>query len=313
MKEKITIGIDIGGTNTELAWVKSNGSIIQHIKFKTKEYHQPNQLVEAVGNTIINENNNLNEYNILGIGIGAPNGNFFNGTIEFAPNLGWEGVIPLAKMFEDKTDLKAKLTNDANAAAYAEMIYGGAKEMQNFLVITLGTGLGSGIVVNGQILYGATGFAGELGHTIVENNGRQCACGRKGCLETYASATGIKKTINDFLSQTKIESILRNLDYISGKDIYIAAEKGDECAIKAIEYTGQILGLHLSDYIALFSPEAIFITGGLANAHSLLIPAIEKSINENCLKIFKDSVKIYPSKLLKQNSGILGAAALITE
>jgi len=313
MNENITIGIDIGGTNIELAWVKKDSSILKHIKLKTKNYLEADYLVKDIGNIILEENKNFSNYNILGIGIGAPNGNYFNGTIEFAPNLGWKGIIPLAEMFETKTGLKTKLTNDANAAAYAEMIYGGAIDMQNFLVITLGTGLGSGIVVNGQILYGSTGFAGELGHTIVENNGRQCKCGRKGCLETYASATGIKKTINNFLDQTKKASILRSLDNIQAKDIYLAAKQGDECASKAIDYTGKILGQHLSDYIALFSPEAIFITGGLAKAHSLLIPAIEKSIDENCLHIFKNTVKILPSQLLEKNSGLLGAAALITE
>ena len=313
MKEDIAIGIDIGGTNIELAWVKPNGTILKHLKYKTELYSQADELVEVIGKAILNENNNFGNYNILGIGVGAPNGNYFNGTIEFAPNLGWKGIVPLAKMFETRTKLKTKLTNDANAAAYAEMIYGGATKMKNFLVITLGTGLGSGIVVNGQILYGATGFAGELGHTIVENNGRPCKCGRKGCLETYASATGIKKTIKQLLSQSKQESMLRDLNYTRGEDIYLAAKKGDECAIKAFDYTGEILGQHLADYIALFSPEAIFITGGLAKAYSLLIPAIEKSINENCLRIFKDTVKIAPSELLNKNAGLLGAAALITE
>lgn len=310
---RISIGIDIGGTNIELGWVNSDGKILKYHKFRTKLYPEAEKLVEAVGNTILEGNNEFSNDEILGIGIGAPNGNYYNGTIEFAPNLNWDGIIPLADMFEQKTRLKSKLTNDANAAAYAEMIYGGAKKMKDFLVITLGTGLGSGIVVNGEILYGSTGFAGELGHTIVENNGRDCGCGRKGCLETYASATGIVNTMHQFLNASKKESSLRIIKNFDSKDIFLAAKNGDECALKAIDYTGTILGKHLSDYVALFSPEAIFLTGGLANAHSLLIPAIERSMNENMLKIFLDKVKIHPSELLEENSGLLGAAGLISE
>ena len=310
---KISIGIDIGGTNIELAWVNSDGEILKHRKFKTSLFPQAEELVEAVGNIILKENKEFSKAEILGIGIGAPNGNYYNGTIEFAPNLNWDGIIPLADMFEKKTKIKSKLTNDANAAAYAEIIYGGAKKMKDFLVITLGTGLGSGIVVNGQILYGFTGFAGELGHTIVENNGRECGCGRKGCLETYVSATGIVNTMHQFLDSSKKESSLKIIKDFDSKDIFIAAKNGDECALKAINYTGTILGKALADYVALFSPEAIFLTGGLAKAHSLLIPTIEKSMNENMLKIFLNKVKIYPSGLLEKNSGLLGAAGLVSE
>lgn len=312
MQDKISIGIDIGGTNIEVGWVNADGTVLKHLIFKTILFKQPEWLVEEVGNAILKENQDFSKDQIIGIGIGAPNGNHYNGTIEFAPNLGWEGIIPLAEMFIEKTGINTKLTNDANAAAYAEMIYGGAKEMNDFLVVTLGTGLGSGIVINRNILYGSTGFAGELGHTIVENNGRDCGCGRKGCLETYASATGIVKTINNYLELSKKDSSLRALDNIESEDIFEAAVNGDEYANKAIEYTGTILGRHLADYIALFSPEAIFLTGGLAKAHSLLIPVIEKAMDENILKIFKNTVKIYPSDLIEQNAGLLGAAALHT-
>ncbi len=310
---KVSIGLDIGGTNTELAWVDSKANILKHIKFKTKEFVYAKQLVETVGDAILEANTAFNLDDILGLGIGAPNGNFYKGTIEFAPNLGWEGIIPLSQMFENKIGLPTKLTNDANAAAYAEMLYGGAQDMQDFLVLTLGTGLGSGIVVNRQMLYGSTGFAGELGHTIVENDGRLCGCGRKGCLETYASATGIINTINQFLESSKKESSLRLLDKIESKDIFLAAQKGDECAQKAIQYTGTILGKQLSDYVALFSPEAIFLTGGLAKAHSLLIPAVKIAMDKHLLKIFKDTVNILPSKLIEQNAGLLGAAAMMME
>jgi len=310
MQNKISIGIDIGGTNIEVGWVKADGTVIKHLIFKTSRFEQPELLVEEVGNAILKENQEFSSDEIIGIGIGAPNGNYYNGTIEFAPNLGWEGIIPLAEMFIEKTGINTKLTNDANAAAYAEMIYGGAQEMNDFLVVTLGTGLGSGIVINRNILYGSTGFAGELGHTIVENNGRECGCGRKGCLETYASATGIVKTINNYLELSKKDSSLRSLEVIESEDIFEAAVEGDDYANKAIEYTGTILGKHLADYIALFSPEAIFLTGGLAKAHSLLIPSIEKAMDENILKIFKNTVKVYPSVLMEQNAGLLGAAAL---
>lgn len=309
---EISIGIDIGGTNIELGWLNSKGNILKQLSFKTELYPQAEQLVEAIGNIIIEENKQFSEDEILGLGIGAPNGNYYNGTVEFAPNLNWDGIVPLAEMFKKKTGIKSKLTNDANAAAYAEMIYGGAKKMSNFLVVTLGTGLGSGIVVNGKVLYGYTGFAGELGHTIVENNGRDCGCGRKGCLETYASATGIVNTIQQFLNSSKKESTLRTIPNIESENIFLAATNDDECALKAIEYTGTILGKALADYVALFSPEAIFLTGGLAKAHSLLIPATEKAMNENILKIFRDTVKIYPSELLGQNAGLLGAAAMIS-
>lgn len=311
MQTKLSIGIDIGGTNSEVAWIDVNGKILKQSSFDTKKFNTPELLVEELGEYINIENKNFSEYNVIGIGIGAPNGNYYNGTVEFAPNLGWDGIVYLAEMFQEKTKLPTKLTNDANAAAYAEMLYGGAQKMKNFLVVTLGTGLGSGIVVNGQILYGSNGFAGELGHTIVENNGRLCGCGRKGCLETYASATGIVRTIHQFLEASKIESVLRGKADIDAKMIIDAAKSGDDCAIRSVEYTGKILGQHLSDYIALFAPEAIFLAGGLAKAHELLIPHIETSIDENILKIFKESAQVYPSKLIDQNTGLLGAAALM--
>ena len=307
MSEKISIGIDIGGTNIEIGWVNSDGKILNQINYKTNKFKTGKEFADFIAPIIIDENKKYD--NILGIGIGAPNGNFFTGSIEFAPNLGWDEVIPLAKLFKENVGLETKLTNDANAAAYAEMIYGNAKQMKNFVVVTLGTGLGSGIIVNGEMLYGSTGFAGEFGHIIIDENGRQCGCGRKGCLETYASATGIVKTANELLKQT--DSVLNKIPSFEAKDIFSAALSGDEVALKSIEFTGKMLGKAIADYSALFSPEAVFLTGGLAKAHSLLIPAIINAMDNNMLKIFKNTVEILPSKLINDNAGLLGAAAMM--
>jgi glucokinase len=308
--KNIAIGIDIGGTNIELAWVKPDGSMIKTLSYKTADFPQVENFIEKVGNTILSVNKELSDFEISGIGIGAPNGNYFTGSIEFAPNLKWEGKIELAKLIEQKTNLKSQLTNDANAAAFAEKLFGGAKQMNNFLVVTLGTGLGSGIFVNGEILYGSTGFAGELGHTTAIENGRKCGCGKKGCLESYASATGIVKTAKEFLALSKIDTELSKKENFDAKDIFVAAQNNDKLALETIKYTGEILGKSLTDYVALFSPEAIFLTGGLAKAHSLLIPATENAMNKNMLKIFKETAKILPSSLLEQNAGLLGAAAM---
>jgi len=308
--KNIAIGIDIGGTNIELAWVKPDGSMIKTLSYKTADFPQVENFIEKVGNTILSVNKELSDFEISGIGIGAPNGNYFTGSIEFAPNLKWEGKIELAKLIEQKTNLKTQLTNDANAAAFAEKLFGGAKQMNNFLVVTLGTGLGSGIFVNGEILYGSTGFAGELGHTTAIESGRKCGCGKKGCLESYASATGIVKTAKEFLALSKIDTELSKKENFDAKDIFVAAQNNDKLALETIKYTGEILGKSLTDYVALFSPEAIFLTGGLAKAHSLLIPATENAMNKNMLKIFKETAKILPSSLLEQNAGLLGAAAM---
>ncbi|MBN2667722.1 MAG: ROK family protein [Bacteroidales bacterium] len=309
--EKTAIGIDIGGTNIECAWIDENAQIIHQINFRTELFETAESMVKMVSQAIEEHHQGHQYEQLVGIGIGAPNGNYFTGSIEMAPNLKWKGHIPLAEMFKAETHLPTVLTNDANAAAYAEMLFGGATEMNNFLVVTLGTGLGSGIVVNGEVMYGKTGFAGELGHTIAQANGRPCGCGRKGCLETYVSATGLKLTIGELLAVSRQNSSLRDLTNISAKNVHEAAIKGDALAIKALEYTAKILGQKLTDYITVFSPEAVFLSGGLAHAHSYLIPTIEKTINDNVLPIFKDTTRVYPSKLLEKNAGLLGAAALI--
>lgn len=310
-KEKIAIGIDIGGTNIELAWINKSGEILNHKSYKTTNFNTADIFVEKASAEIIETNKTLSNYEIIGIGIGAPNGNYFTGSIEFAPNLKWEGIINLVKMFENKTGFKTQLTNDANAAAFAEKIFGAAKETKNFLVVTLGTGLGSGIFVNGEILYGSTGFAGELGHTTAIEDGRKCKCGKKGCLETYVSATGIVKTAKEFSVLSKIGEELSKKDNFEAKDIFIAAENNNKLALETIKYTANILGKSLANYVALFSPETIFLTGGMAKSHSLLIPETEKVMNKEMLKIFKGSVNILPSSLIKQNAGLLGAAAMI--
>jgi glucokinase len=253
------------------------------------------------------------EYEIAGIGIGAPNGNYYNGCIEEAPNLEWKGTIHFVDLIKEKFNVPAWLTNDANAAAMGEMIYGGAQGMKDFLCITLGTGVGSGIVANGELIYGHDGFAGEIGHTLVVDNGRKCGCGRCGCLETYASATGIKRTAVELLENNDIPSLLRNIDKrgLDSKFIYEAAKKGDPIAKKCFEITIDILGKALANSVAYTSPEAIFIFGGLAKAHDLLIQPLKEKMEEYLLNIYKGKVNILASKLEGSKAAILGASALV--
>jgi glucokinase len=310
MKGKISIGIDIGGTNIEVAWVDKEGNYLKHFNYKTKNFLMIEDLVESLGDLIREENIEFADYGIRGIGIGAPNGNYYTGSIDFAPNLPWDGFIPLATMMQAKTGLPVKLTNDANAAAYAEMKFGGAKGMKNFVLVTLGTGLGAGIVVNGEILYGSTGFAGELGHTTAIEGGRLCGCGKKGCLETYVSATGIVRTMTEVLASSEEDSILRSIRNPDSKDIFEAASAGDKLSLEIFRYTGKILGKQLADYVAVFSPEAIFLTGGLAKAHRLLLPPTRLAMEENMLTVFKNTAHLRVSELIEKNAGLLGAAGL---
>ena len=246
------------------------------------------------------------------MGVGAPNGNYYNGTIEFAPNLPWKGVIPLSAMFEDKLGIPTALTNDANAAAIGEMTYGAARGLRDFIMITLGTGVGSGIVVNGQLVYGHDGFAGELGHVIVERDGRICGCGRKGCLETYCSATGVARTAREFLVARSEPSLLREIpaEEIVSKDVYDAAIKGDKLALEIFEYTGTILGRALADFVAFSSPEAIVLFGGLAKSGDLIMKPIQKALEENVLKIYAGKTKLLLSQLKDADAAVLGASAL---
>ena len=250
--------------------------------------------------------------NIKGMGVGAPNGNYYNGTIEYAPNLPWKGIIPLAAKFEESLGIPTALTNDANAAAIGEMTYGAARGLRDFIMITLGTGVGSGIVINGQLVYGHDGFAGELGHVIAERDGRVCGCGRKGCLEAYCSATGVARTAREFLVARSEPSLLRNIpaENIQSKDVYDAAVKGDKLAKDIFDYTGMILGRAFADFIAFSSPEAIILFGGLAKSGDYIMEPIKKALDENVLPIFKGKTKLLMSQLKDADAAVLGASAL---
>lgn len=313
--KKAAIGIDIGGTNTILGIVDMDGNILKRNSIPTKteaDYHSyMNSLVDLINETIVPMEGKVD---IIGIGVGAPNGNYYNGTIEFAPNLKFRGVVPVVEFLKERFDFEIiVLTNDANAAAMGEMIYGGAKGMKDFIMITLGTGVGSGIVVNGEMVYGHDGFAGEIGHTIVDPNGRACGCGRRGCLETYTSAPGIKRTVFELLAEMNEPSRLRSVSFddLSAKMIDDAARDGDKIAKEAFDYTGDILGLKLADAIAHTSPEAIFLFGGLAQAGELIFEPVMHYMEEHLLNIYKNKVKVLPSKLPPGDAAVLGASALV--
>jgi glucokinase len=315
MKTKeIAIGIDIGGTNTVFGFIDKRGKCLAEGSVRTAEFLEFHDFIKALWESIEKVAATIKtKIDIKGIGIGAPNGNFYNGTIEFAPNLSWKGIIPVAKEFKKLSRLPVVLTNDANAAAMGEMMYGGAKRLKDFIVITLGTGLGSGIVVNGNVLYGHDGFAGEIGHVIVTPNGRKCGCGRRGCLETYASATGIKRTVLKLLSESGEDSMLNGhtIKSLSAKMIDEAAFKGDPIAIEAFDYTGKVLGEALANSIAYTSPKAIFLFGGLAQAGKLIFKPTKKHMEKSLLNIYKKKVKLLPSSLKGAHAAVLGASALV--
>lgn len=310
---EIVLGVDIGGTNTKLGFVNREGKILTdavietqaHLpaeKFFTRLHNKANELFDSLKVS----------YRLVGIGLGAPNANYYKGTIEQPPNLSWGFVDVVAELKKWHT-VPIVLTNDANAATIGEMQFGAAKGMKDFILITLGTGLGSGIVANGQLIYGHDGFAGEIGHTIVEPNGRLCGCGRRGCLETYASATGICRTVEELLQNTNTTSELRNIkaDNLTSKQIFIAAQNGDKLALEAFDITGRYLGMKLSDSIAHTSPEAIILFGGLAAAGDFIFIPTKKYLEQFLLNIFRNKVKLLPSKLPESSAAILGAAALI--
>jgi glucokinase len=310
MTQQLVAGIDIGGTNTSFGLVDTNGKIVFKETVPTEHFPIPEDLVAVVCEHIKRAFIPFAEqYELKGVGIGAPNGNFFKGTIEFAPNLKWKGIVPLASLFSERLNCKVLLTNDANAAAIGEMIFGGAKGMNDFIFITLGTGLGSGIVANGEMIYGHDSFAGELGHVIMFPDGRLCGCGRKGCLETYCSATGIKRTYSDLLiSRHQAPDAGAAID---AKYIFKKAQAGDKDAIEAFNYTGNILGLALANSVAYTSPEAIFLFGGLALAGDFIFKPTIESFEKNLLAIYKNKVQILPSLLQENDAAILGAASLI--
>lgn len=313
MKEYV-IGIDIGGTFTKTGFVDRDGNIYCENSSPTDPYDKVEDYIANLVKELKEAEKKLEEpYKILGIGIGAPNGNYHKGTIEQATNLKWQGIIPFTEMMQKHYNLPVKLTNDANAAALGEKVYGGAKYMNDFVMVTLGTGLGSGIVVNGDLVYGHDGFAGEQGHVNVVENGRQCGCGNLGCLETYASAPGIKRTAFEILAKDTKGSELVNYTFneLDSEIIFNAAEKGDSVALEAFEATGKTLGKHLADTVALFSPSAIFMFGGLAKAGDYIIKPTKKWMEHFVMRPFKDKVKILPSQLIGKNVAVLGASALI--
>ncbi len=314
MNQPLAVGIDIGGTNTVYGIVDRRGNILEQGSLSTRAHDDISVYIDTLYCHVM-PLIEKSEGEIIGIGIGAPNGNYYNGTIEFAPNLPWKGVIPLAHMVQEQFGRTVQVTNDANAAAVGEMTFGAAKGIKDFIMITLGTGLGSGIVINGQLVYGHDGFAGELGHVIVEKEGRHCGCGRYGCLETYVSATGIVRTMLELLREKKTDSILRTLkpDELSSKAIVEAASEGDQLALKAVDFTARILGETLANYIAFSAPEAIILFGGLARAGDLLIEPTKRYMNENVLRIWKDKVQLIRSELNENDAAILGASALVWE
>lgn len=312
-KNSVIAGIDIGGTNTVLGFIDSEGQyllgdsiptsshedaeiFISRIVFKLKEILKPYK----------------NQYNIKGIGVAAPNANYFSGTIEIPSNLKWRNVN-FINILKKHIDVPAVIVNDANAAALGELYYGQAKGMKNFIEITLGTGLGSGIIIDGNLLLGVNGFAGEIGHIIVSEDGRMCNCGRTGCLETYASANGIRRTSMLLLGEMNVESEMRNIpfDQLDGKAIDILARKGDPVALRAFEFTGEILGKALANVALCYSPEAIILFGGLAEAGDLLLNPVRTHFEKNLLNIHKDKIKILKSELQDGKAAVLGAASLI--
>lgn len=304
------IGIDIGGTTSSFGVVNEYGQILNRGEINTRGHGSVEAFVQTIHEFYINNVEPEVRAAISALGIGAPNGNYYTGNVEFAPNLEWKGVIPMAHLFESVFKLPTKLTNDANAAAMGEMKYGATKGMKDFIMITLGTGVGSGFVCNGQLVYGHDGFAGELGHVISVRDGRLCGCGRYGCLETYTSATGIVRTAHEFLDTRKGFSLLRQKIGITSHDIFLSATAGDELAIEIFEYTGKILGQSLADAVAITSPEAIVLFGGLAQAGSFIFEPTKKHMEANLLSIFKNKVKLIPSLLHESDAAILGAAAL---
>ncbi len=315
-KEKVVVGIDIGGTNTVFGFVDRSGKILVEDQITTTHYDEPEVFVAALYEKMMITASRIGrEVEILGFGIGAPMGNINKGTIEYPADLPWKGIIPLAEIFAKHTPLPVIVTNDANAAAVGEMIYGGARGMKNFVVITLGTGLGSGFVVDGKLVYGHDGFAGEIGHTSIRPgvSNRDCGCGRKGCLETYVSATGLKRTVLKIMADRLDDSELRRFSFeeLDSKKIYEAARRGDPIALQAFEHTGAMLGYKLADVVAHTNPEAIFLFGGLALAKELIFEPAKEHMEKDLLYIYRDKVKLLPSELSTQNAAVLGASSLV--
>ncbi len=310
------IGLDLGGTNSVFGIVNQRGEILATNSIKTQNYKNVDDFVKAgvkAMEPIIKKVGGIE--NVKAMGIGAPNANFYRGTIEYAPNLVWahDGVVPLAQLFTDQLGIPVGITNDANAAAIGEMQYGAARGMKNFIMFTLGTGVGSGIVINGQLVYGSDGFAGELGHvTMVRKNGRSCGCGRNGCLEAYCSATGVARTAREFLIESTEESVLRKIpsEKITSLDVSIAASKGDPLAKRVYDFTGKMLGDACADFTAFSSPEAFIFFGGLTKAGDLIMKPIEEEYNKHVMPIFRGKAQFLISTLDDASAAVLGASAI---
>ena len=315
--DSFVVGVDIGGTGTKFGIVDNVGNVLFSSEMSTKKHEQVHTFIDELDEKLTELIDQVGGVGrIKGIGVGAPNGNIYTGTIEYAPNLPWKGIIPLAKMIQDKTKLPVKLTNDANAAAVGEMKYGAAQGMKDFIMITLGTGVGSGIVANGQLIYGHDGFAGELGHTIIIPDGRlHPGTGKRGSLESYASATGVTLTAIEILEKSNRPSLLRAVtpSELNSKIVFEAATKGDEIAKEVFDYTGKILGMALANFVMFSSPEAIILFGGLTKAGDLILKPTREHLEDNVIEIFQNKVKILVSHLKESDAAILGASALMWE
>ena len=306
MAEHFALGIDIGGTNTAFGLVDKQGNVIIEKNIATTDFEKPEELVQEIYKELI-KTHSIDS--IIGIGIGAPNGNHFTGNIEYAPNLKWKGIIPLAQLFEDTFHKPAILTNDANAAALGEMLFGNAKDLKHFVTITLGTGVGSGVIIDGKLVYGEDGFAGEYGHIRVIPNGRLCGCGRKGCLETYASSTGVVRSITEIESENKIKSSLLKIEHPTAKNVFDEAKNGDLFANEIVNFTAQILGSALADFACFSNPKAYVLFGGIAQSGDEFAEKVKFHLEENALKIFQNKIEIRISALHGKNAAVLGSAA----
>ena len=315
--DSFVAGVDIGGTGTKFGIVDNLGNVLSSDTMSTRGHADIHAYIDELYDKLMILIDKVGGVGrIKGIGVGAPNGNVYTGTIEYAPNLPWKGIIPLAKLIQDKFKLPVKLTNDANAAAVGEMTYGAAKGMKNFILIALGTGVGSGIVANGELIYGHDGMAGELGHTIIIPDGRiHPGTGKKGSLESYASATGVATSAVEILNTTDRPSTLRNIpiDKIDSKAVFEAATAGDEVAKEVFEYTGRILGISLANFIMFSSPEAIILFGGLTKAGDLILKPTREHMEANLIEVFQNKIKILVSHLKESDAAILGASALMWE
>ncbi|WP_166333909.1 ROK family protein [Sphingobacterium chungjuense] len=313
-EERVVLGIDIGGTNTKFGLVNDQGVVLERGTIRTNIYKEVNDFIDALYSAVTPLlEKHLSEKALTGIGLGVPNGNFYTGTVEYAPNLPWKGVIPFGELISEKFSVPCKITNDANAAAQGEMLFGAAQGMKDFIMITLGTGVGSGIVANGSLIYGHDGFAGELGHTIVKPGGRKhWSTGSEGSLESYASATGIAITAKKMRAEFP-ESMLNNYpeDAINSKTVFECASQGDAIAIEVFRYTGQKLGEALANFVMFSSPEAILLFGGVIRAGDFILNPAKLHMERNLLPIFRNKVKIIFSGLDESDAAILGASALI--